>query len=124
MDKTSGAERDEFGVVLEQLRKVQAAMRVLIRGIQDVKNTAWEWRDRRDELRSETPVVHDEMANQRTKRDELNVDIAQCGLSGSPTKVHRVESVVLGESDHLKIKATKDGMRILVQKLKEDRIFG
>lgn len=57
-------------------------------------------------------------------RDELDVDIALCGLSGSPTKVHSVESVVLGESQHLQIKPTKDGMRTLVGKLKEDRIFG
>lgn len=57
-------------------------------------------------------------------RDELDTDVDLCGLAGSPTKVHKVESVVLGESDHVQIKATKDGMRTLVRKLKEDRIFG
>jgi len=75
MTTNSAPERDEFGVILEQLRKVQAAMRVLIRGIQEARNTAWEWRDRRDALRSETPVVHEEMDHQRTRRDELNTEV-------------------------------------------------
>lgn len=57
-------------------------------------------------------------------RDEIEVDIERCGLSGSPTKVHSVESVVLAGGDHVKIKPSKDGMRALVNKLTEDRIFG
>jgi phosphoserine phosphatase len=75
MVTNSATETDKFGVILEQLQKVQAAMRVLIRGIQDTRSRAWEWRDRRDELRSETPVAHEEMDKQRTKRDELNVEV-------------------------------------------------
>lgn len=68
-------EKDEFGVILEQLRKTQAAMRVCIRAIQDSRNQAWEWRDRRDELRSQAPVVHDEISEHRTARDELNAEV-------------------------------------------------
>ena len=75
MVEDSASERDEFGVILEQLRKTQAAMRVLIRGIRDTKNQAWEWRERRDELRAGTPVVHDELSNRRATRDELNEEV-------------------------------------------------
>ena len=57
-------------------------------------------------------------------RDELDVETERCGLGGSPTKVHKVDSVVLGTSDHMRVKPTKDGMRTLVGKLVEDRIFG
>ncbi|MFC2088820.1 electron transfer flavoprotein subunit beta/FixA family protein [Calditrichota bacterium] len=56
--------------------------------------------------------------------DELNVDPARCGLHGSPTKVHKVESVVLGGNEHIKIEPTKPGMNELVDKLLEDHIFG
>ena len=56
--------------------------------------------------------------------DELNVDPARCGLHGSPTKVHKVESVVLGGNEHIKIEPTKKGMNELVDKLLEDHIFG
>ena len=56
--------------------------------------------------------------------DDLNVEIERCGLHGSPTKVHKVESVVLGSSDHVQIEPTKEGLGILVDKLMEDHIFG
>ncbi|MFX1317496.1 MAG: coiled-coil protein, partial [Promethearchaeota archaeon] len=75
MVEDSATELDEFGVILEQLRKTQAAMRVLMRGIWDTKNQAWEWRDRRDALRAETPVVQDELTNRRATRDELNEEV-------------------------------------------------
>jgi uncharacterized coiled-coil DUF342 family protein len=68
-------DKDEFGIILEKLRKVQAAMRVCMRAVQDSRNQAWEWRDRRDELRAGTPQVHDEISEQRDARDELNAEV-------------------------------------------------
>lgn len=57
--------------------------------------------------------------------DDLKLDIERCGIKGSPTKVHKVESVILGGgSNHIKIEPTKDGISNLIDKLKEDRIFG
>jgi electron transfer flavoprotein beta subunit len=56
--------------------------------------------------------------------NDLNVEPERCGLHGSPTKVHKVESVVLGGNEHIKIKPTKTGMNELVDKLLEDHIFG
>ena len=56
--------------------------------------------------------------------DDLDVDLNRCGLGGSPTKVHKIESVVLGGSAHETIPATKDGMYALIDKLMEDHIFG
>ncbi len=68
-------DKDDFGSILEKLRKVQAAMRVCVRAIQDSRNQAWEWRDRRDELRAEAPQIHDEISEQRDARDELNAEV-------------------------------------------------
>lgn len=56
--------------------------------------------------------------------DDLEVEIKRCGLRGSPTKVHKIESVVLGGSEHEKMEPTKEGMHSLVDKLMEDHIFG
>lgn len=56
--------------------------------------------------------------------EDLDVDPSRCGLGGSPTKVHNIESVVLGGSAHETIPATKDGMYALIDKLMEDHIFG
>lgn len=56
--------------------------------------------------------------------DDLDVEIKRCGLKGSPTKVHKIESVVLGSSEHERIEPTAEGMQSLVQELMDDHIFG
>lgn len=56
--------------------------------------------------------------------DDLDVELKRCGLAGSPTKVHKVESVVLGSSEHEKFEPTKEGLGLLIDKLMEDHIFG
>lgn len=55
--------------------------------------------------------------------DDLKVDTERCGIKGSPTKVHKVESVVLAGGNHQIIEATKDGIGDLIDRLLEDRIF-
>ena len=45
------------------------------------------------------------------------------GIKGSPTKVHKVESVVLAGGSHEQIEPTKEGISKLIDKLMEDRIF-
>lgn len=55
--------------------------------------------------------------------DDLKVDESRCGIKGSPTKVHKVESVVLSGGSQEMIEPTKDGMGVLIDKLLEDRIF-
>jgi len=56
--------------------------------------------------------------------DDLDVDIARCGLAGSPTKVHAIESVVLGGGDHIRVEASGEGLGRLVEQLMKDHIFG
>lgn len=55
--------------------------------------------------------------------DDIDVDLERIGIKGSPTKVHKVESVVLAGGNHEKIEPTKAGISSLVDKLIEDRIF-
>lgn len=56
--------------------------------------------------------------------DDLDVEPERCGLAGSPTKVHKVEYVVLASGEHEVIEPTKEGMDQLVDKLMQDHIFG
>ncbi|MBI5402930.1 MAG: electron transfer flavoprotein subunit beta/FixA family protein [Ignavibacteriae bacterium] len=55
--------------------------------------------------------------------DDLDVDAERCGVKGSPTKVHKVESVVLAGGNQEMIEPTKDGISKLIDNLIEDRIF-
>ena len=56
--------------------------------------------------------------------DDMNIDIERCGLKGSPTKVYKVDSVVLASNGQKKIEWTKAGLGELVDQLMNDHIFG
>ena len=56
--------------------------------------------------------------------DAAEADLTWCGRSGSPTKVHRIQSVVLTAAEHKAIPPTDDGLRDLVAELIEDHTIG
>lgn len=56
--------------------------------------------------------------------DDLNVEADRCGIKGSPTKVYKVESVVLAGGNHSKVEPTKTGLSGLIDQLMTDHIFG
>jgi electron transfer flavoprotein beta subunit len=56
--------------------------------------------------------------------DDLNLDEKRCGVQGSPTKVHKVESVVLAGGNHEIIPPTKEGISNLIDNLLADHILG
>ena len=56
--------------------------------------------------------------------DLSDIDGTRIGLHGSPTKVHKVESVVLSGGDAVKIEPTKEGIGSLIDELLNDHILG
>lgn len=56
--------------------------------------------------------------------DDVAADLTWCGVSGSPTKVHRVQSIVLTKEGYTEIPPTEDGVRQLVHELIVDRTLG
>ena len=56
--------------------------------------------------------------------DDIKADLAWCGLSGSPTKVHRVQSIVLTKQGYTEIPPTEDGVRRLIRELVIDHTLG
>jgi electron transfer flavoprotein beta subunit len=47
----------------------------------------------------------------------------QCGLSGSPTKVKEIESIVLGTKENKRIDNTKPGLEVLLKELRSEHII-
>jgi electron transfer flavoprotein beta subunit len=56
--------------------------------------------------------------------DDIEADLTWCGLHGSPTKVHRVQSIVLKKEGYTEIPATDDGIRQLIRELVVDHTLG
>ena len=56
--------------------------------------------------------------------DEIDADLEWCGLSGSPTKVHRVQSIVLTKEGHVEVAPTEAAIRQMVHELIVDHTLG
>ncbi len=56
--------------------------------------------------------------------ESIDADPLACGLSGSPTKVKKVENVVLSAQNTRQISADDQGITELVQELVQDHIIG
>ena len=56
--------------------------------------------------------------------DRIEADLTWCGRSGSPTKVHRIQSVVLTGGDYRELPATDEGAETLIGELIEDHTIG
>jgi electron transfer flavoprotein beta subunit len=53
--------------------------------------------------------------------DFLGADLTWCGRSGSPTKIHRIQSVVLTAKENKDIEPTDDGISEMIHELIEDK---
>jgi len=53
--------------------------------------------------------------------DFLKADLTWCGRSGSPTKVHRIQSVVLAAKESKNIEASDEGIADMIHELIEDK---
>lgn len=56
--------------------------------------------------------------------DDVKADLQWCGVAGSPTKVHRVQSIVLTKQGFTAIDPTEDGVKKMIQELIVDHTLG
>ncbi len=56
--------------------------------------------------------------------DHVEADLQWCGLSGSPTKVHRIQSIVLTKEGFSAVEPTEEGICGMVHELIEDHTLG
>lgn len=55
--------------------------------------------------------------------DYLEADLSWCGRSGSPTKVHRIQSVVLAAKESKDVEPTDEGISGMIHELIQDKII-
>jgi electron transfer flavoprotein beta subunit len=55
--------------------------------------------------------------------DFLEADLNFCGQAGSPTKVHRIQSVILATKENKNIEPTTEGISDMIHELIEDKII-
>jgi electron transfer flavoprotein beta subunit len=55
--------------------------------------------------------------------DYLGADLNWCGRNGSPTKVHRIQSVVLGAKESKNVEPSDEGVAGVIHELLEDKII-
>jgi len=56
--------------------------------------------------------------------DDVGADLARCGRDGSPTKVKRIQSVVLAGSGFKKVEPTEQAVADMIHELIEDHTIG
>ncbi|MEW6199418.1 MAG: electron transfer flavoprotein subunit beta/FixA family protein [Planctomycetota bacterium] len=56
--------------------------------------------------------------------DDIQADLSWCGLHGSPTKVHRIQAIVLTKQGYTEVPPTEDGIRSLIRELVVDHTLG
>lgn len=56
--------------------------------------------------------------------DDIKADLQWCGMAGSPTKVHRVQSIVLTKEGFTAIEPTEESVRKMIQELIVDHTIG
>ncbi len=55
--------------------------------------------------------------------DFLGADLTWCGRSGSPTKVHRIQSVVLAAKESKDVEPSENGISGMIHELIDDKII-
>jgi electron transfer flavoprotein beta subunit len=56
--------------------------------------------------------------------DDIGADLQWCGVGGSPTKVHRVQSIVLAKEGYKEVQPTASDIRDMVHELIVDHTLG
>ncbi|MFZ5829520.1 MAG: electron transfer flavoprotein subunit beta/FixA family protein [Planctomycetota bacterium] len=78
-------------------------------------NLAAETKSRCDELKSQGLLI------EQWTLDDIGAEISRCGMSGSPTKVHRIQAIVLRKEGYTQVPADEAGIRGLIHELVVDR---
>ena len=56
--------------------------------------------------------------------DHIQADLSRCGLAGSPTKVHRIQAIVLTKEGYTEVQPSETGIKELIHELVVDRTWG
>jgi electron transfer flavoprotein beta subunit len=65
----------------------------------------------------------DDLLIRQWNLDNIEADLSWCGMSGSPTKVHRIQSVVLAAKETKDIEPNEKAISDMIHELIEDKII-
>jgi electron transfer flavoprotein beta subunit len=65
----------------------------------------------------------DDLLIRQWNLDNIEADLSRCGMSGSPTKVHRIQSVVLAAKETKDIEPNEKAISDMIHELIEDKII-
>jgi electron transfer flavoprotein beta subunit len=121
---TANVPRPQAAKRIMKYKKARSAAEVA-KGVEDamgpdvaVETRAAETRKRCAELEARGLLL------EQWNLDDIKADLAWCGRNGSPTKVHRIQSVVLTGGDYKEYPASDEGAARLVSELIEDHTIG
>jgi len=81
--------------------------------------------DRASEIRRRTAALKEAgLLMEQWNLDDIHADLSRCGMAGSPTKVFRVQAIVLTKQGYTEIPPTEEGARRLIHELVVDRTLG
>lgn len=79
----------------------------------------------RDELSRRTAALQEQgLLVEQWDLDVIAADLERCGLAGSPTKVFRVQAIVLTKEGFTEVAATEEGVRKMIHELVVDHSIG
>lgn len=69
-------------------------------------------------------ISQDGLGIEQWNLDDVKADLAWCGVAGSPTKVHRVQAIVLTKEGFTSVPPTEEGVAKMIHELIVDRTLG
>ncbi|MFW6124790.1 MAG: electron transfer flavoprotein subunit beta/FixA family protein [Pirellulales bacterium] len=97
--------------------EVEAAVRAGNRDTSDEQRRA-------EVARRLAPLAEKGLAFEQWGLDEIGGEADRCGLAGSPTKVFRIQAIVLKKEGYTEVPGSEEGIRGLINELVVDRTLG
>jgi electron transfer flavoprotein beta subunit len=86
--------------------------------------TATDVEKKAEQARRVEQLKNDGLLIEQWDLDDIKADLRWCGVTGSPTKVHRVQSIVLTKDGFTAIEPTEAGVHKMVHELIVDHTLG
>lgn len=106
-----------------KFKKAKAAMEVAKQVADDMPDAADDEKAAETDRRCEQ-LKDKGMFIEQWDLDDIGADLDWCGMSGSPTKVHRIQSIVLAGGEYHEFPPTDEGVAELIGDLIEDHTIG
>ena len=119
-----------LGILAKRRRKIQAGIKKAKAAMEVAKQVAEDMPDATDDDKAaETDRRCQQLKDkglfiEQWDLDDIEADLDWCGMSGSPTKVHRIQSIVLAGGEYHEFPPTDEGVAELIGNLIEDHTIG